>query len=256
MAFESAFTALSAAAPLRLGALSPARKLAAAAVFSLGVSLLTNPATALCACLLPAFLIAAGYLPVRTVLRRLLPVNAFFLFLWLFLPLEIASGSVHFTHSGLLHAAVITIKGNAIAATLLALAGTSSINASCRALLALHVPEKLVVLLLLTYGHLSFMADEAARLFSAAKLRGFRPANSLSSYKTFGYLIAMLLLRSWQRSQRVASAMRLRGFSGRFPLLDTAAPQQPMFTRTANCLLLTICVVTALLLAADKLLLQ
>ena len=97
------------------------------------------------------------------------------------------------------------------------------------------------------------MADEAARLFAAAKLRGFVPANSLASYKTFGYLTAMLLLRSWQRSQRTGKAMRLRGFAGRFPLLD-ACPPSPDFTRAGNCLLLGMCVVTGLLLASDRLL--
>ena len=250
MAFEAALAAAPTDAPLPLGLVPPAKKLAAAAIFSLAVSLLAHPLTAACAVFVPATLVAAGRLSPFTVLRKLLPVNVFFLFLWVFLPLNISSGSLHFSQSGLSHAALITLKGNAIAATLLALAGTSSISASCRALVTLRVPEKLVTLLLLTYGNLAFMADEAARLFAAAKLRGFIPRTSWASYKTFGYLTAMLLLRSWQRSQRVGKAMRLRGFAGRFPLLEDALTP-PAFTATGNCLLLAICVVTGLLLTAD-----
>ena len=40
------------------------------------------------------------------------------------------------------------------------------------------------------------------------------------SYRTFGYLVGMLLVRSFDRSERVLAAMKCRGFRGQYWLLD------------------------------------
>ena len=248
MNFEAAFAGHAAPAPFPLTGLSPAEKLAAAAIFSVGTSLLTHPLPALAACLVPLILAGAGRLPWRTLGARLLPVNFFFLFLWATLLPDLSTGSL--SPTGLRLAALITIKGNAVAAALLVLVGTTGLSSSCRALLRFHIPEKLVTLLLLTSGQIAAMADAYAGLFRAARLRGFRPGAFPASWRTTAYLLTMLLLRSWQRSRRVATAMRLRGFSGRFPLLAPShAASNPL---AGHCLLAAICVITVLLTFADR----
>lgn len=236
--------------PLPLPLLPAGPKLLAAGVYAVGVSLISHPVPALLACLPPVALVLLAKIPVKAVLMRLLPVNVFFLACWLLLPLGLAAarppdftglelGPVSVSASGLRLAALITLKGNAIAATLLLLAGTSPVTASCRALLRIRVPEKLVALLLLTYAHLSLTAEEAARVFAAARLRGFRPGLKPKALRAVGYLAAMILLRSWQRAVRVNRAMRLRGFNGRFPLLDPGADApRPRETRMAYLLVL------------------
>jgi cobalt/nickel transport system permease protein len=52
------------------------------------------------------------------------------------------------------------------------------------------------------------------------KTRGFRPRLSSHTYRTIGYLVGMLLVRSLDRSERVMAAMKCRGFRGQFYLLD------------------------------------
>ena len=52
------------------------------------------------------------------------------------------------------------------------------------------------------------------------KTRGFRPRMDWHTYRSYGYLVGMLLVRSLDRSQRVLAAMKCRGFRGRFYLLD------------------------------------
>ncbi|MDR2075857.1 MAG: energy-coupling factor transporter transmembrane protein EcfT [Desulfovibrio sp.] len=250
MNFETAFAGHAVPAPLPLAALSPAEKLAAAAIFSVGISLLTHPLPALAACLAPLALSRAGRLPWPALLTRLLPVNFFFLFLWATLLPDFSSGGLALSSPGLRLAALITIKGNAVAAALLVLVGTTGLNASCRALLQFRLPEKLVTLLLLTSSQIAAMADTYASLSKAAKLRGFTPGVSPASWRTTAYLLGMLLLRSWQRSRRIATAMRLRGFSGRFPLL--ASPPAAGSVLAGHCLLAAICVITGLLTLADR----
>ncbi|MDR2727399.1 MAG: cobalt ECF transporter T component CbiQ [Deltaproteobacteria bacterium] len=223
---------------LSLSSLDPAYKLPAALLFAVLSTSLQTLTAGLCACLFALGLALAGGLPPIGLGRKLAPVNFFFLFLWIFLPLSLSApdatgaatpdtlleiGPLCVRQSGLLLALSITLKGNAIALAVLALAGSSSLNAHGRALLRLHVPAKLVTLMLLTHGNIQLLRREAGHLYRAAKLRGFTPAASLWSYRVAAYLAAMLLLRSWERTERVALAMRLRGFTGTFPLPETEA---------------------------------
>jgi cobalt/nickel transport system permease protein len=47
-------------------------------------------------------------------------------------------------------------------------------------------------------------------------VRGFRNRPSLRSYRTVGHVAGTLLVRSSEQAERVAQAMRCRGFDGRF----------------------------------------
>lgn len=217
---ESALFKPQTTALVTLAAVPPAIKIAAVLGYAVCASLLQGHGAALAASSLPWLLALAGRLPLGLLARRLVPVNIFFVFFWLFLPINMASGSLAFSRSGVELAALITLKGNAVAAMLLVLLGSSTVSESCRGLLRLHVPEKLVTLLLITYSNLAHMHREYATILAAAKLRGFVAGKTLSSYKTTAWLAAMLLVRSWQRAQRVNKAMLLRGFSGQYPLLE------------------------------------
>lgn len=225
----------------RLERMDPAHKITAACGFAILVSQLATPAMAGLSCLLAGTVLLLDGIPDDSpesprngrnrisIRNRLLAVNIFFLFLWVTLPLGLSErpdtfaslGPLYFNRSGLRLALCITLKGNAIALALLALVDSSPASANARALLRLRVPQKLVTLLLLTHANLSLMRREAERLFRAAKLRGFVPSRSFRSLKTWAWLIAMLLVRSWIRSKRVSDAMKLRGFQGVFPLIET-----------------------------------
>ncbi len=248
MAFDRPKSEAGAFSPFSLRLVPARKKLCAAMVFSLAVCLLSRPLPALCACAIAGLLLVCSGLPPAFVARRLIPVNAFFLFLWLLLPLSFGPGSdpenvfrlgpLGLNPSGVALALLITLKGNAIAAALLALAGSSRVAENGHALRGLGLPDKLVALLLVTHSNLERMADEYRRVFQAAKLRGFAPATSRAAYGTYARLVGLLLVRSWQRSQRVETAMRLRGFCGRFPLI---APQSPATEKSGSILLLLCC---------------
>ena len=249
MAPDSATLEPGASAVLPLPSFAPAAKIAAAVAFSVCASLLSRHGTALAACCIPFLLAVAGRLPVKTLLRRLVPINFFFIFLWAFLPIRLSAGALMLSGSGFELAALITLKGNAVAAMLLTLVGTSTVGESCRGLLRLRLPEKLVTLLLLTYSNLAHMMKEHAKIAAAAKLRGFTSASSLAGCKTAAYLAAMLLARSWQRSGRVGNAMRLRGFSGKYPLLEL--PPAIPYNKYGSRFFMSVCFGSILLLFID-----
>jgi cobalt/nickel transport system permease protein len=160
------------------------------------------------------------------VLKRLLPLQGLMLFLVVLLPLSTpgttlwAVGPLAFSDKGLLLAATIVLKGNAIVLLLLVLLGSLDASTLGHALGHLYVPEKLTHLLLLTVRYLDVLQRESLRLRAAMRVRGFRPRVNLHTYRSYGYLVGMMLVRSFDRSERIAAAMKCRGFQGRFYLLD------------------------------------
>ena len=172
-------------------------------------------------------------LPPAAVLKRLLPLNVLVLMLAVLLPLTIdgtpafALGPLVFSRKGLLLAAAIALKGNAIVLTLLVLSGTMSGATLGHALSHLRLPRKLVHLLLFTVRYVDVLHREYLRLRCAMKVRGFRPQMNRHTYRSYGYLIGMLLVRSFDRAERIVAAMKCRGFRGRFYLLDHFAFSWP-----------------------------
>ena len=111
---------------------------------------------------------------------------------------------------------LVTIKPNAIVMTFLALVATMDSPTIGYALERLRFPSKLVFLFLFTYRYLHVIADEWHKLHGAARLRGFAPKTNMHTYRTFGNMLGMVFVHSFDRSVRVYEAMILRGFSGRF----------------------------------------
>ena len=194
-------------------------------------------------------LMLAAKLEIRIVLKRLLLVNGFVLFLWFTLPLTypgetvLGLGPLALSREGILLAALISIKTNATLMVLISLVATSSIAALGQALIHLRVPTKLCLLLLFSYRYIFVIHQEYLRLVRAARLRCFKAGTNLHTYRTTGYLFGMTLVKSHHRAHRVRQAMVLRGFQGRFHSLY----ESPMGKSEIGFSLLIITAVAALI---------
>jgi cobalt/nickel transport system permease protein len=170
------------------------------------------------------------------VLKRLLAANTFTVFLWLTLPLTyggvevVKLGPLQLSGEGIRLAALITIKTNTIVLALLALLATSRIAGLGHALEGLHLPKHLCFLLLFSYRYIFVIYQEYRKLTRAAQLRCFVPTTNIHTYRTYGYLFGMTLVRSWNRAIRVHQAMLLRGFNGRLiPLAQQTVGRNDIF---------------------------
>jgi cobalt/nickel transport system permease protein len=174
------------------------------------------------ALILSSILIAISRVRIKEVLRRMVIVNALILLLWLVLPLTFKGevltriGSFAIYRPGVVLAAQITLKSNAILLAFIALIATMSLATLGHALHRLAVPEKIVHLLLMTYRYIFVIEQEYLRLIRAAKIRGFRPGTNANTYRTYSYVIGMLFVRAAARAERVHQAMLCRGFNGKF----------------------------------------
>lgn len=201
------------------------RILAALAFAAVTVSLHSLPVLLLVLGTALGMALAAGF-PARRALRRLLALEGFMLVLLILLPFSVPGtpwfilGPLQASQEGLLLAAQILLRVNAIVIVLLTLVGSLEPATLGHALGRLRVPEKLVHLFLFTVRYVDVLDAEFLRLRQAMRARAFVPGSNAHSWSSLGWLIGMLLVRSLERSQRILAAMKCRGFDGRLYLLE------------------------------------
>ncbi|HEY7428135.1 MAG TPA: cobalt ECF transporter T component CbiQ [Gemmataceae bacterium] len=230
--------------------LDPRWKLAAllfAAAVAASLHTLAASSAALAAALLLAFL---ARLPPRWFLERLAALALFLVFFTLPLPWLLADdrgwtwGFVRFSPHGAEVALRLAAKAVAIVTLLLVVQATAPLEATLKAAHALRIPGLLVQLGLLTYRYVFVLADELGRLRIALRVRGYRNRVRRHSYRTAGHVAGTLLVRGYERAERVGQAMRCRGFDGQFRSLTDFS------TRPADVLAFLLIAAGAVALAA------
>ena len=98
-------------------------------------------------------------------------------------------------------------------AVLLLIATTSFIEISYQ-LTRLKIPQILCLQFVLTYRYLAALISEALTMFTAYSLRA--PRQKGIKMKDMGSFLGQLILRSFDRAERVYQAMKCRGFHGVF----------------------------------------
>lgn len=205
--------------------LDPRLKIIVAVFYAFIVASAVRFTTLGAALLVSTILSMLARLPFPSVAKRILLVNGFLGPFWLILPWSIGGepladvGALTLSREGILLAARLTLKSNAILLAFIALVTTSSVASIGQAMNRLRLPDKLVHLLLLTYRYVFVLEQEYERLRRAASIRSFVPGTNIHTYKTFAYLAGMLFVRAAARADRVSQAMRCRGFQGKFHTL-------------------------------------
>jgi cobalt/nickel transport system permease protein len=168
-------------------------------------------------------LACAARLPLGPLVHRLRTVNLFVALLLLVYPWGGGGrelwrvGGLAYGFQGLEEAVLIGLRLNALVLSATALLGTMELTTLGHALGDLRVPGALVQLLMFTVRYLDLLHHEYDRLRRAMRARGFRARPTMHTLRTLGHLVGMLLVRAFDRSERVLAAMKCRGFRGRFP---------------------------------------
>lgn len=206
--------------------LDPRVKILAALFFSIVVAVSSSWDLLFLSFIFSFLILAFARLRLKRLLSRILIVNGFILFLWLILPFTypgrgiFSIGPFQATYEGMHYALLITVKSNVIILACIGLLSTSSIFSLVHALRHLHIPDKLIQIFFFNYRYIHVLHLEFHKMRNTLKVRCFRPGNNIRTYRTFANLVAMLLLKSYDRAERVYHAMLCRGFKGRYHVLD------------------------------------
>lgn len=172
--------------------------------------------------------------------KRLLHLEGFLILLLIMLPFTM-SGSELFrlgplvaSIEGLWRAILLVFKVTASVLLLSFLfAATEPLDLGS-ALRGLHVPEALVRLFVAVVRYLWLIESEFARLRESMRARAFTARSNRHTWRSYGFLLGMLLVRALDRAERVEEAMRLRGYSGRFVHTPLPAPKPRDWFATAG----------------------
>lgn len=162
-------------------------------------------------------------LPLYQTIRRLMAMDALVVFTVALIPFSVAGKpmfsimGIPASETGVLMAMMILLKANIVMLAVMALGVGMDAFTLGQALAELRVPRRLVILLQFSVRYIGVLQQEFNRLRQAMKTRGFRATNSLHTWRTYGYLFGMVLVRSSDRAERIWQAMKCRGFSGHFP---------------------------------------
>lgn len=169
-------------------------------------------------CLYPIVMAARGNLQPLFILRKIAVLCPFVLIVAAFNPFFDRSTAVQIGQfsisGGWMSFFSIVVRSLLTVSAALILVGVTGFTSICRALERLGIPRIFAVQLLFLYRYIFVLADEGERASRARELRscGTRGLGT-GSYSS---LIGHLLLRTWDRAERIHAAMRARGFTGLF----------------------------------------
>jgi cobalt/nickel transport system permease protein len=232
-----------------LGCLDPRVRLGAVLAFILALLSIQGLPDLFIAVLLSLALVPLAGQPMVAIGHRLLHVEGFMLVLFLLLPFStpgetvFSIGSFSASKEGLLHACVIALKANASVIAVFALLGSMEPARLGYAMAGLGFPYKLVHLFLFTVRYMGVFRGEMERLLEAMRARAFVPSSTWHTWRAYGNLAGMILIRSLDRAERIEEAMRCRAFNGRYSL----AADGRLTWRDAVCVSVTAGVVAGLI---------
>ncbi len=164
----------------------------------------------------PVALIAVGDLPPGYILRKVLFVLPFALLVGLFNPifdrqvvLQIGTLDIW---GGWVSCLSILLRAILTASAAIILVAITGFPAICESLEKLKMPQAFAVQLLFLYRYIFVLTDEGVRTARARQLRTFGRRGL--DLRHFSSLVGHLLLRTWERADRIHMAMLARGFSG------------------------------------------
>ncbi|MDR1955443.1 MAG: cobalt ECF transporter T component CbiQ [Treponema sp.] len=166
--------------------------------------------------LYPAILMSLSGTPYRPLLGRLLTALPFALMGGVsnlfFIPETAFYLGAFRVSIGMVSLASILLKTLLTVFGVLLLIATTSFTDISRQLSLLGMPKILNLQLVMTYRYIAVLLGEARRMVTAYSLRA--PLHQGIAMKDMGSFLGQLILRSFDRSERVYHAMQCRGFDG------------------------------------------
>ena len=166
--------------------------------------------------LFPVLLFSLGDVPVKFIMKKVLLVSSFALFIGIFNPLldraHVATLFGVGVSGGWISFLSIMLKFFLTITSALLLIATTSFPGICLAMQRLGIPDIFVSQLLFLYRYLFVLTEETMRIARARDMRSY--GRKGRGIKTFASLVGTLFLRTIERAERIYRAMLSRGFNG------------------------------------------
>jgi cobalt/nickel transport system permease protein len=164
----------------------------------------------------PLFVVLAGNMPVKTILKRLVLLSPFIIMVAAANPFFdrrpfLSLGEITLT-AGTVSGIVIVGKSFVLITAIITLSTIVPFHRLCDALRGFRVPEVFITQLLLLCRYSFLLVEEATALQKARSMRSF--GGNGKEFFTTAKMIGSLLLRANERGERIYRGMLARGFNG------------------------------------------
>jgi cobalt/nickel transport system permease protein len=159
--------------------------------------------------------------------------------------LELGAWQLVATDAGLIRFTSIVVRSWLSVQVAILLTATTHFPDLLHALRHLHVPKMLVAVIAFMYRYLFILSEESTRLLRARDSRSPRPDGRgelpvLRRARVAGNMVGQLFLRSFERSDRIYSAMLARGYADQLLTLNPHVMQSRDWLALALLVLSTI----------------
>jgi len=222
----------------------PRLKIFSLMVFVFGVAVLKSLPMAFAALVVAILVLRTAALPFHFVQHGLEAAGIFLLPFFLVMPFSYpGEAAFHvlgmgFAWEGLRFATLIFTKAITIILSSFIMFGTARFDVSMIALQRLKCPAMLVQMVLFTYRYIYVFMDDMKTLNVAMRARGFIPKTNMRTMSILGGFVGTLLVRSFERTERVYKAMLSKGYNGTFPSMVEFSADGGDFIKAGVILLL------------------
>jgi cobalt/nickel transport system permease protein len=165
----------------------------------------------------PVLIFAFAEIPVAPILKMILLVEPLIIGIGILNPLfdhsKVVLGGIAVSRGWITFLSIFIKCSLTVTASILLIA-TTGMDRLAAALRMLKVPKIFVLQLLLTYRYISLLIEEVSRMMRAYSLRA--PGQKGIKWSVWGSFAGQILLRTFERAERVYQAMSLRGFTGEY----------------------------------------
>jgi cobalt/nickel transport system permease protein len=194
--------------------LDPMIKIPSFGILILCIALTRDIKVALLGFLFSCLLVFLSRIPLSFIFIHLRWVLIFVLFFFLILPLT------YHLIDGLRLASLIGLRALSCVLLLFPMIGTSRFDQTLKALQNFRLPNRLVQLIMFSYRYIFVFFDEFLRMFNAVITRGADRQVNIQHLKIISYIIGMLFVRAYERTNKVYYAMVSRGYTGRLVTIE------------------------------------
>lgn len=198
-------------------------KLISLFILLISIVIAVDISQALAGLIVSMLLVLISGLPLHHVLRFMKWPFLFLLPLLVILPITAGGESLFRYHiltvsrQGLQLGVLFMVRGIAAALLALIIVGTASFDMNINALRSLGMPGPLTQIFLFAYRYIFLFNDDLQTMRRSLASKGFEMRSSARSARILAMAVAMLLIRSYERSDDVFNAMLSRGYQGRLP---------------------------------------
>lgn len=133
------------------------------------------------------------------------------------IPFVVMAAALLFLTAGWERGLTVVLKGAAALALLATLTLTTQVAELVWAIRKLGAPKSVNLIASMMLRYIEMLAEEFARMSRARAARCGGPLAGVALFQVHGNQAGLLLVRSWERAERIHGAMLSRGFTGEMP---------------------------------------